>query len=495
MAHMESTEYAARDGLGLAQLIADREVTATEVVEAAQRRAREVNPRINAIVRWMDADAQARLSEPLSGPFAGVPFLLKDLGQEYAGVPSSYGCRALAQIPATEHATVVQRWLDAGVVVFGKTNTPELGAKGVTEPALFGPARNPFDLTRTPGGSSGGSAAAVAAGIVPVAGASDGGGSIRIPSACCGLFGLKAGRGLIPFGPTAGEPLHGAATNGTISRSVRDSAAMLDVLAGPDATVPYAPAMPTGRFLDEVGQDPGRLRIGFHTSSAINPSPHPSAIAAVTEAAKLLESLGHDVEPVPAPYDDAALARDFLSIWFVYAAYEVAEIRRLTGAGDDGFELDTLMMAALGRAISSVEHCAALERRHEHVRGLAAFHQNYDLLLTPTLAEPPPRIGQFDTPRALQPIARLLLRTHTTRLLPRLGAVDKMINDNLGWVPYTQLANLTGRPAASVPLHWTVDGLPLGVQFVAAPGGEALLLRLASQLEAAQPWAQRRPAL
>jgi amidase len=495
MARMESTEYAAHDGLGLAQLIAERQVTAEEVVQAAQARAREVNPRINAIVRWMDADAQARLSEPLSGPFAGVPFLLKDLGQEYAGVPSSYGCRALAQVPATEHATVVQRWLDAGLVVLGKTNTPEFGAKGITEPALFGAARNPWDLTRTPGGSSGGSAAAVAAGIVPVAGASDGGGSIRIPAACCGLFGLKAGRGLIPFGPGDGEPLHGAATNGVISRSVRDSAAMLDVLAGPDATAPFAPAVPTGRFLDEVGRDPGRLRIGFHTASAINANPHPAAIAAVTEAAKLLESLGHEVEPVAAPYDDAALARDFLSIWFVHAAWLVAEVRRQTGAGDDGFELDTLVMAALGRSISSVEHCAALERRHEHVRGLAEFHQRYDLLLTPTLATLPPRIGQFDTPRALQPFARLLLRTRSAGLLSRLGVVDKMIDDNLGWVPYTQLANLTGRPAASVPLHWTADGLPLGVQFVAAPGGEALLLALASQLEEAQPWAERRPSL
>jgi Asp-tRNA(Asn)/Glu-tRNA(Gln) amidotransferase A subunit family amidase len=496
MARMESTEYAAHDGLGLAQLIAERQVMADEVVQAAQARAREVNPSINAIVRWMDADAQQRLSAgSLTGSFAGVPFLLKDLGQEYAGIPSSYGCRALANVPAIEHATVVQRWLDAGVVVFGKTNTPELGAKGITEPALFGPARNPWDLNRTPGGSSGGSAAAVAAGIVPVAGASDGGGSIRIPAACCGLFGLRAGRGLIPFGPTAGEPLHGAATNGTISRSVRDSAAMLDVLAGPDATVPYAPGMPAGPFLDEVGRDPGRLKIGFHTNSAINANPHPSAIAAVNEAAKLLESLGHEVEPVAAPFDDAALARDFLNIWFVYAAYEVAEIKRLTGAGDDGFELDTLIMAGLGQAINSVDHCTALERRHEHVRGLASFHQRYDLLLTPTLATPPPRIGQFDTPRALQPFAKFLLRTRTTRLLRHLGVVDKMIDDNLGWVPYTQLANLTGRPAASVPLHWTAEGLPLGVQFVAGPGGEALLLRLASQLEVAQPWAQRRPTL
>jgi hypothetical protein len=259
---------------------------------------------------------------------------------------------------------------------------------------------------------------------------------------------LKAGRGLIPFGPISGEPLHGAATNGTISRSVRDSAAMLDVLAGPDATVPYAPGMPASPFLDEVGRDPGRLKIGFHTNSAINANPHPSAIAAVNEAAKLLESLGHEVEPVAAPFDDAALARDFLTIWFVYAAYEVAEIKRLTGAGDDGFELDTLIMAALGRAISSVDHCAALERRHEHVRGLATFHQNYDLLLTPTLATPPPRIGQFDTPRALQPFAKLLLRTRTTRLLQHLGVVDKMIDDNLGWVPYTQRPT---SPAARPP--------------------------------------------
>jgi Asp-tRNA(Asn)/Glu-tRNA(Gln) amidotransferase A subunit family amidase len=280
-----------------------------------------------------------------------------------------------------------------------------------------------------------------------------------------------------------------------LSRSVRDSAAMLDVLAGPDATVPFAPAMPSGTFLDEVGREPGRLRIGFHTASAINANPSPSAVTAVTEAAKLLESLGHDVEPVAAPFDDAALARDFLTIWFTYAAFQVGEIRRLTGAGPDGFELDTLVMAALGRAISSTDLCAALERRHEHVSGLATFHQTYDLLLTPTLAEPPPRIGQFDTPRALQPFARLLLRTRTAGLLSRLGTVDKMIDDNLGWVPYTQLGNLTGRPAASVPLHWTAEGLPLGVQFVARPGGEGLLLRLAAQLEAAQPWAQRRPAL
>jgi amidase len=490
---MEQTEYAAQDGLGLAELIAGGELTAAEALTAAQRRAREVNPRINAIVRRMDDIAAARVREPLGGPFAGVPFLIKDLGQDYAGLPTSWGNRARSTVPAAAHATVVRRWLDAGLVIFGKTNTPEFGAKGVTEPELFGPARNPHDVSRTPGGSSGGAAAAVAAGIVPVAGASDGGGSIRIPAGCCGLFGLKAGRGLIPHGPLTSEPLHGYTTDGVISRSVRDSAAMLDVLAGADATSPFAPALPAGRFLDEAGQDPGRLRIGFCWESSINADPHPAAIAAVTEAAALLESLGHEVERVPPPGDDALLARDFLTAWFANVAHTVEEVRRLTGAGDGGFELDTLVMAAIGRSLGAVEHAAALDRRNEHVVALARFHERFDLLLTPTLSQPPIRIGALDTPRALRPLAKALLRTRTTGLLTRLGIVDRMVEDNLGWVPYTQLANVTGRPAMSVPLHWTAEGLPLGVQFVARLGGEGQLLRLASQLEEARPWADRRP--
>lgn len=488
---MDHSDYAALDGLGLAEAIAGGELTAAEALEAAQRRAQAVGGKVNAIVRPMEAQAAARLDDRLEGPFAGVPFLLKDLGQEYAGVPSSYGCRALSQLPAMEHATVVQRWLDAGVVVFGRTNTPEFGAKGITEPALFGAARNPWDLSHTPGGSSGGSAAAVAAGIVPVAGASDGGGSIRIPAACCGLFGLKAGRGLVPFGPSTGEPLLGAATNGVISRTVRDSAAMLDVLAGPDETVPYAPAMPPGAYLDEVGKDPGKLRIGFHASSAINSAVDREAVTAVTEAAALLESLGHEVEAVASPVDDGALARDFLTLWFANAAYEVGHVRALTGAGREGFEQDTLIMAAIGAKTTAVEYVAAVERRHEHVRRLAGFHDRFDLLLTPSLASPPPRIGQFDTPRQLRPLAEALLKTRTASVLRRVGLVDRMIDDNLGWVPFTQLANLTGRPAMSVPLHWTQAGLPLGVQFVAPLGGEGRLLRLAAQLEQAKPWRDR----
>ncbi|MDO8210866.1 amidase [Conexibacter sp. CPCC 206217] len=492
---MDPADYATRDGLELAALVASREVTPAELLAAAQTRSRAVNPRINAIVRTLDGIADERAAQPLDGPFAGVPFLLKDLGQEYAGLASAGGCRALAWTPAAQHATVVQRWLDAGLVIFGKTNTPEFGAKGVTEAELYGPARNPWDLGRTPGGSSGGAAAAVAAGILPVAGASDGGGSIRIPAACCGLFGLKAGRGLVPSGPEASERLGGASTDGVISRSVRDSAAMLDLLAGADPTSAYAPAALERPLLEEVGREPGRLRIGFVSSSVVNPSPHPEAIAAVADAARLLEQLGHEVEPVATPYDDAALARDFLTIWFVNVAYMVREVKRQTGSGDDGFEQDTLIMAALGRRISGVEHCAAMERRHEQIAAMARFHERFDLLLTPTLATPPPRIGQFDPPRALRPLAAGLLKTGTASVLSRVGVVDRMISENLGWVPFTQLANLTGRPAMSVPLHWTAANLPLGVQFVAPLGGEATLVRLAAQLEQARPWAQRRPLL
>ncbi|HEY8584928.1 MAG TPA: amidase [Capillimicrobium sp.] len=495
---MDAADYARHDGLGLAEIVARREASPAELLAAARARADEVDPQLNAIVRRMDAEADARVAAPdaLHGPFAGVPFLLKDLHQDYAGVPTSNGSRALAALPAERHATIVQRWLDAGVVVFGKTNTPEFGAKGITEPELWGPARNPWDRSRTPGGSSGGAAAAVAAGIVPVAAASDGGGSIRIPAACCGLFGLKPGRGLVPAGPESGEALLGIATSGVISRSVRDTAAMLDVLAGPEPSSPYAPAMPATPFAGEVGRDPGRLRIGLRVPSAITPEPHPEARAAAESAAALLADLGHEVDVLDAaPFDDEALAKDFLTEWFAHLAWQVRETKRRSGAGDAGFEQDTLILAALGRATSAVTYCDAIERRHDHVSRLAAFHETYDLLLTPTLATPPPRIGEFDLPPALRRASDVILRTRTTRILPVVGLIDDLVAKNLGWVPYTQLANLTGRPAMSVPLHWTADGLPLGVQLVARLGGEGLLLRLAAQLEQARPWADRRPPL
>lgn len=485
---MRFDEYRSHDATGLAKLVADKQITASELLALARERAATVNPKINAIVR----DVPATPSEQLTGPFAGVPFLIKDLAQDYAGLPSSAGSRSLVDTPATEHATVVQRWIDAGLVIFGKTNLPEFGAKGVSEPQLWGPARNPWNLAHTPGGSSGGSAAAVAAGIVPCAGANDGGGSIRIPAACCGLVGLKPGRGLTPMGPASAESMHGSAVQGVVSRTVRDTAAMFDVIAGGEPFGPYSPALPESSCASAVGQDPGKLRIGVRVPSAITPQPHREAYAAVQTAIRVLTDLGHHVEELAdAPFDDAQLAREFLLTWFVYVAWEVDEAKRLSGAGDDAFERDTLIMAALGRATSSVAYVDAVQRRHEHTRRLSTYFENYDLLLTPTLATPPPRIGEFELPAALARGADLLLKTRTAKLLRYTKIVDDMVDDNLGWVPYTQLANLTGRPAISLPLHWTADGLPLGVQFVAPLAGEALLIRLAAQLEEALPWADR----
>ncbi|QLL07597.1 amidase [Mycobacterium vicinigordonae] len=485
---MDFAEYRQYDATGLAKLVADKQVTAAELLNLARERAESVNPRINAIVRDIAVDPSAERE----GPFAGVPFLIKDIAQDYAGLPTSQGSRALKSTPVAEHATVVRRWIDAGLVIFGKTNLPEFGAKAITEPAAWGPARNPWDLNRTPGGSSGGSAAAVAAGIVPCAGANDGGGSIRIPAACCGLVGLKPGRGLTPLGPSTGEMMHGAAVQGVVSRTVRDTASMLDLICGGEPSGPYLPALPAAPFASYVGEPPGRLRIGVRVPSAINPKPHPEAFSAVEATMRTLAELGHTVDELPqAPYDDAALARDFLLTWFVYLAWDVEQAKRLTGAGDESFERDTLIMAALGRATSGVEYVDAVERRHEHTRRLTDFFESYDLLLTPTLATLPPTIGEFDMPIALQRAADALIKTRTARLLRYTKIVDDMVDQHLGWVPYTQLANLTGRPAVSLPLHWTADSLPLGVQFVAPLGGESLLIRLAAQLEQAVPWADR----
>ena len=485
---MDFEEYRAHDATSLAKLVADRQVSAAELLTLARERAAAVNPRINAVVR----DVPAVPADRPQGPFSGVPFLIKDLAQDYAGLPTSAGSRALMSAPAAEHATVVQRWIDAGLVIFGKTNTPEFGAKGITESLAWGPARNPWDTNRTPGGSSGGSAAAVAAGIVPCAGANDGGGSIRIPAACCGLVGLKPGRGLTPSGPLAGEAMHGSAVQGVVSRTVRDTAGMLDVISGGEPFGPYVPAMPPSSLTSCVGQDPGALRIGVRVPSAITPTPHREAYAAVATTVRALTELGHQVDELPeAPYDDAELARDFLLTWFVVAAWEVAEAKRLSGAGDESFERDTLIMAALGRATSSVDYVDAVERRHAHTRRLSTFFESYDLLLTPTLATPPPTIGEFELPVALARAADALLKTRTARFLKYTKIVDDMVDKNLNWVPYTQLANLTGRPAISLPLHWTPEGLPMGVQFVAPLAGESLLVKLAAQLEQAMPWAGR----
>lgn len=490
---MDQDDYLALDATAMAAAVRSGDVSASELLEAAIARADSVDPLVHAITRRLDDDARDRTRGALDGPLAGVPFLLKDLFQAQAGVVETGGSRALAEAVAPETDTVVARWLDAGAVVFGRTNVPEFGIKGTTEPELFGPTHNPWDLTRSPGGSSGGSAAAVAAGIVPVAGANDGGGSIRIPAACCGVFGLKPGRGVVPTGPGQGEFFHGGAVTGVVSRTVRDSAAFLDVVRGTDPTAPpYAFASPVRSYTEAVHQDPPRLRIGVQVESAIADGVDHEVVAAVRATADLLTEMGHTVTEARPAIDEEQLAEDFLIPWFVHVAATVDEVRE-RGARDDDVELDTRVLAALGRSTSGVAYERSLMRWHTHVRALGDFHREYDLLLTPTTATTAPPLGAYATSAVERTGASVALRARLGRLIAATGAAQAGVLRNLRWVPFTQLANITGRPAVSVPLHHSRAGLPIGVQFVAPPAGEGLLFSLSARLEEALPWAGRRP--
>lgn len=496
---MDHQDYAGHDAIGLAELVRTGASNPQELLDAAVARLDAVDPQLNSVVHRMIADATARAAAPTPGPFSGVPFLLKDLHQELAGHPDSAGSRALADRPATVTAPTVARLLAAGLNPFGRTNVPEFGSKAVTEPAAFGPCRNPWDTDRTPGGSSGGSAAAVAAGVVPAATASDGGGSIRIPAACCGLFGLKVSRGLIGGAPLRGEWLHGLATDGLLSRSVRDTASLLDVLIASDdpaqdEAAPYLVRRPDPPLRTAIDREPRQLRIGMSYESTLVRRANPDAVAAVEAAGEVARSLGHLVTAVSAPVDDAALAEDFLTFWFAQLAQQVEEVRLRTGSAD--VEDDTRIVAALGRSTSAVDLLATMSRWHEYTLALSRFHQQYDLLLTPTLAAPPVEIGAFDPPDPVRLIGGAVAAVKGGgSLLDAVRLVRRAARQNLAWTPYTQLANLTGRPAMSVPLHWTPDGLPLGVQFVGPLGSEPLLLSFAAQLERAAPWWDRRPPL
>jgi amidase len=494
---MNFNEYLTHDAVALADCVWRREVTAAELLDVALRQSERAQPKTNAICRLMEREARAQLEKPLQGALAGVPFLIKDCAQDYAGLSTSYASRSMLGTVAPEHAHVVQRYLDAGLVIFGKTNLPEFALKGVTDSKLFGRACNPWNIDHTPGGSSGGAAAAVASGVVPMAAGNDGGGSIRIPAACCGLFGLRPSRGLISSGPGYGEYWYGASSEGVISRSVRDTAAALDVLAGGEAGDPFVIAKPGEAFAQLMTRDPPRMRIGFSAVSPVGTAVHPEAAAAVNDAAKLLASLGHEVEEAAPDVDGAALAKAFLNIYFGQVAAMVAQARA-RGARRSDFELLTRVLATLGGSTSAGAMTAQLLKWNEFARSLARFHQRCDILLTPTLAHPPIRHGQGDPSAAEEIVLRILDRADVLGLLARAGlldgTVDKIARDSLQYVPFTQLANLTGTPAMSVPLYWTADGLPLGVQLVARFGEEARLLQLARQLEQARPWFERLPA-
>jgi amidase len=496
---ISESDYLQLDAVGQAELVRRGEVSATELLEAAIERAEKVNPRLNAIVIPMYEIARARAREALRGPLAGVPFLLKDLFQDYAGVPATSGSRALrrAGVLPDRHSEIVERDLAAGLVIFGRTNTPEFGAKGITEPEAWGATRNPWNLEHSPGGSSGGAAAAVAAGIVAIAGASDGGGSIRIPAASTGLFGLKPGRGRTPHGPGVGEMIHGAAMNHVITRTVRDSACMLDATHGPEPGAPYHVAPPARPYAAEVECDPGRLRVAFSTRSPLGTPVDPAAIEAVERTARLLEELGHQVEQAEPAIDGVALAQDFLRVWFAQLAHLLQSTReRLGSVSTTDFELDSLAMEAIARSRSAPDYVASYMRWLEYGFRLSQFLAAHDVYMTPTLAEPPPRIGAVTTPAWAATLMRAAMPLGLSGLIPLAdGTIEKVSIANMRGVPFTQLANVTGVPAMSVPLHTFPNGLPLGVQFLADHGGEGRLLSLAGQLERAAPWRARRPDL
>jgi amidase len=467
-------EFEQHDGLGLAELVRKRHVSATEVLEAAIERIDRRNPAINAVVARFDDDARRAVAAGLpEGPFTGVPFLIKDITIHVTGTGTTNGSRLFAGAVSDHDSEIVARYRRAGLVILGKTNTPEFGLATTTEPRLFGPTRNPWSLAHSPGGSSGGASAAVAAGMVPAAHATDGGGSIRVPAACCGLFGLKPTRARTPAGPDLGEGWSGASVAHAITRSVRDSAALLDAAAGPDVGDPYWAPPPARPFLAEVGADPGRLRVALCTTPWNGMAVDAECREAALAAARLCERLGHTVAEARPEVDYGAVrnAQRVISGANVRAAMEAraAALGRALTPGD--VEAITWRAAEYGRQASAVDYARAIQTVHRAGRVVGRFFTGWDILLTPMMCRPPHRIGELD------------MMTEDA---------DGFLAVLLGTIAFTSLFNASGNPAMSVPLATTADGLPLGVQFVAPFGDEARLLRLAAQLEQAQPWAPRR---
>jgi amidase len=487
-------EYERLDGTGLAELVRQGQVRPAELVEAAIERIEARNPRLNAVVArcYERARRQARNDLP-NGPFRGVPFLLKDLLAVDAGTCTSNGCRFFQGFVPARDSELVRRLKAAGLVILGKTNTPEMGILPVTEPRLYGPTRNPWDESRTPGGSSGGSAAAVAAGMVPMAHGGDGGGSIRIPASCCGLFGLKPTRGRNPMGPYVGEGWHGIVVEHALTRTVRDSAALLDATQGPDVGAPYVAPAPARPYREEVGRDPGRLRIAFTTRSLLGSAVHPDCVAAVERAAALCERLGHRVEEEAPQIDRHALSKAYLVLVGAETAAEIdlaAEALRKKPRASD-FEPGTWMLAQIGRKFRAGELALAVHRVRAAGRALGAWFEERDALLTPTLSAPPLPLGALDH-KPVERLALAVLRAFPSEALMR-KLLDQLAAQAFEYAAFTPVANLTGQPAMSVPLHWNEQSLPIGCHFFGRFGDEATLLRLASQLEEAQPWAARRP--
>lgn len=500
---MTPEEYLTYDAIALAELVRTKKASARELLATAIAVLERVNPKVNAVIHRLDEAAKVQ-TETCSGTFAGVPFLVKDLDGRLANAPWNAGSRALVGHLPSEDSELFARYRKLGLVFLGKTNTPEFGLLAITEPELHGPTRNPWNLDHTPGGSSGGSAAAVAAGIVPVAHGGDGGGSIRIPASACGLFGLKPSRGRMPLGPHTGEGWHGLVVPHVLSRTVRDSAAFLDGTHGPDVGAPYVAPAPRGKFLDAVtlsasGEKSRRLRVGFTARSILGEHTHADCREALDSAMRLCESLGHVPVPVDLPIDKDAVRVAYLTIVGAGAAFAVEEAARLSKrlVRHEDYEAPTWFLAQVGRAFSALDLERARSTMFDVQRKIGALFETIDVLATPTLAFPPAKIGEL----ALKPAERIALGA--LRAMPAKPLLERALfelaKNALERTPNTMLFNMTGQPAMSVPLHMGAgregERLPIGVQFVGKMGDEEGLFALAAELESARPWSTQRPSL
>jgi amidase len=471
----QTDELAIMDATAQAELVRRREMTPLELVEAAINRIERLNPVLNAVITPMYERARQAASRELpQGPFTGVPFLLKDLISSYAGVRTTAGSAFLRDYVPDHDSELVRRQKQAGLVILGKANTSEFGIITSAEPRLFGPCRNPWDTSRSSGGSSGGSAAAVASGMVPMAHGGDGGGSLRIPASCCGVFAMKPTRARNPVGPDYGDMYGGLGVEHAITRSVRDSAALLDATAGPEAGDPYCAPAPARPFIKEVGADPGRLRIAFTGAAPTGAPVHADCVSAVRDAARLCADLGHEVEEATISADAQGTTDSFVTAFSAGLAWNIDYMARATGRTPtpDQFEPLTWAFYEMGRQHSASSYLLAVTDLQKMTREIGRFMEGYDVWLTPTLAEPPVPLGTFDSPpeNPLQGVLRMA-----------------------EYIPFTPICNFTGQPAMSVPLFWNGDGLPVGTHFMGRFGDEATLFRLAAQLEQARPWADKRP--
>ncbi|HEX4842229.1 MAG TPA: amidase family protein [Limnobacter sp.] len=488
-------EYDQYDALGLAELVRKGEVSAAELLEESIARTNKVNPTIHAVIRPMYDHARLQAKQPQDGPFMGVPFLLKDLIASYAGVEMTNGSRFYRGFVPAEDSEYVKRFKRAGLNIFGKTNTPEFGITPSTEPEYTGASRNPWDTLRSPGGSSGGSAAAVAAGIVPMASASDGGGSIRIPASCCGLFGLKPTRGRVPSGPDLPDGWFGFIAEHVVSKTVRDSAHMLDALQGNYAGQVMRIAPPAKSYASAIEKKPKRLKIAYSLDPLLGKTLHADCRNGVLETVKLLESLGHECEEVRPP-----IAReDFIYAYSVLVCAEMAatltegeRVLGRTGKPSD-FEVRTWALMKLGRSFHGGDVAQAVWFMNMFTRQWLTFFEPYDALLTSTLGDLPIAVG------GLRPTPRELIELKALSYLP-IGPIAKQKDFVIksgqrvfNYCSQTMPANVTGQPSMSVPLHWNDKNLPIGMMFTGRFGEDDVLFNLAAQLEQAKPWIHNRP--